>query len=93
MTVLAYLIISQIFYLAGLVLWPVVAIMSVMAFDNGVHPGSVLLVTWLGIYPILAIGSAVTAWILRRKRTKVAAWINAIPLMWAVCLPIPFLLG
>lgn len=90
---LAYLIVSQVFYLFGLIIWPIVTVMSLMAFDNGVHPGNIMLLTWLGIYPIVAIGSGVTAWILRRRRAKVAAWINAIPLMWAACLPIPFLFG
>lgn len=90
---LLYLVITQVFYLLGLVLWPFVSIMSVMAFDSGMHAWSVTLFAFIVSYPLFAIGCSVTAWILRRRRSRAAVAINAIPALWVVGLPCAILIS
>jgi hypothetical protein len=67
------MIISQLLMLGSLVIWLVVAGLSVMAFDSGVSIAAWTLVIIVWSYPILPIGLIIAAWIAYSKHKKVFA--------------------
>ncbi len=69
--VLIWLIVSQLLALASLVLWLLIAGLSVMAFDSGVTREAWTFVILVWSYPVIPLGLAIAAWIAfaRRKHT------------------------
>ena|SRR3989304_6841146 len=70
---LIWMIISQVLMLASLLVWLVLAGLSLMAFDS-VVPGetwAILAVIWS--YPILPIALMIAAWIAYKKRKTILA--------------------
>ena len=86
---LIWLIISQLLAVGTLVLWLVVAGLSVMAFDSGVTTEAWTFVIVVWSYPIFPIAMAIAAWIaFAFRKNRLAAWLTAmtfiIPILfWA----------
>ena len=71
--ILLWLIASQLFALASLVFWLVVAGLSVMAFDSGVTQEAWNFVIAVWSYPVWPVGFAIAAWIAyARKKDRLA---------------------
>ena len=71
--ILIWLVISQVLALASLVVWLLMAGLSVMAFDSGVTQEAWNLVIAVWLYPIWPIVFAVASWIAYwRKKDKLA---------------------
>ena len=68
-----WMIISQVLMLASLLIWLLVAGLSVMAFDSGVSTEAWTFVIIVWSYPILPIGLVIAAWIAYAKRKNVLA--------------------
>lgn len=67
-----WMVISQLLMLGSLVIWLLVAGLSVMAFDSGVTAEAWAVVITVWAYPIIPIGLVIAAWIafaLRKNRT------------------------
>ncbi len=71
----AWLIISQLITLATLPFWLMGALMSVMAFDNGVEFWNMLFVGAVWLYPVWALGLAVAGWVAFARKKNTAAWV------------------
>lgn len=63
-----WLIVSQLLALASLVIWLIVAGLSVMAFDSGVTQEAWNFVIAVWSYPIWPIAFAIAAWIAYARR-------------------------
>jgi len=90
---LAWLIISLVLTLLSLVIWLVMAGMSVMAFDSGVSAEAWTFVIIVWSYPILPIGLLIGSWIAyRRRRNKLAAVLSGLafapPILFFLCMTI-----
>ena len=71
--ILPWLIISHVLALASLVVWLLMAGLSVMAFDSGVTQEAWNFVIAVWLYPIWPIVFAVASWVAyRRKKDKLA---------------------
>lgn len=71
--ILIWLIVSQLLALASLVVWLLMAGLSVMAFDSGVTQEAWNFVIAVWLYPIWPILFAIAAWIAYwRKRDRLA---------------------
>ncbi|MCF6507701.1 hypothetical protein E9549_09825 [Blastococcus sp. MG754426] len=72
-------------YVLFLLPWSMVAVGGVMAAGSaGTTLAALLVYAWFG-YPFVAVGTAVTAWVLFGTRHEVAArWVNRVPLLWVV---------
>jgi hypothetical protein len=71
--ILIWLIVSQLLALASLVVWLVMAGLSVMAFDAGVTQEAWNFVIAVWSYPIWPMGFAIAAWVAyARKRDRLA---------------------
>ncbi len=76
---LIWLITSQLMAVASLLLWLVVAGLSVMAFDSGESPQAWAFVITVWSYPILPIALAIGAWIAyARKKNKLSAILSGL---------------
>ncbi len=82
-----WMVISQLLMLGSLVIWLLVAGLSVMAFDAGVTAEAWTVVILVWSYPILPLGLVIAAWIAFARRRN---WLAGI-LSGLSCLP-PFLL-
>ncbi|WP_276358341.1 hypothetical protein [Cohnella caldifontis] len=85
-----FLVISQFLYALCIIPWLLIWGISFMSFDQGFSWFGVALVTGVGIYPIAAVISSILAWILRKRRKRLAILFNFIPLLWILGLGIPF---
>jgi hypothetical protein len=65
---LIWMIVSQLLALASLVIWAVMAGLSVMAFDSGVSTEAWTVVILVWSYPIIPILLAIAGWIAYAKR-------------------------
>ena len=71
--ILIWLIVSQVLALASLVVWLLMAGLSVMAFDSGVTQEAWNFVIAVWLYPIWPIVFAIAAWVAYwRKRDRLA---------------------
>jgi hypothetical protein len=68
---LTWLIVSQVLAVASLLLWLVVAGLSVMAFDSGETPQAWAFVITVWSYPIFPIVMAIGAWIAYTRRKNI----------------------
>ena len=83
----AWLVITQLAYLASIVVWFAVFGIAFMAFDQGVHFMGIMFVTVIGAYPIIIIATSIWAWVsYRRGKNGLAAGITALPLLYALLL-------
>lgn len=79
--VLAWLIISQLFYLVMLIPWGFASMMGVMAFDSGVNFYNLAFVGILWSYPIWPLLFSVLAWIAyAQQNAKMALIWTSVPL-------------
>lgn len=88
-----WMIVSVVLTLLSLVLWLMVAGLSVMAFDSGVSVEAWTFVIVVWSYPILPVGLLIGAWIAyRRRRNKLAAVLSGLafapPLLLFLCMAI-----
>jgi hypothetical protein len=75
----AWMIISQVLTLLSLVLWLMVAGISVMAFDSGVSAEAWTIVIAVWSYPIIPIVLVIGAWIaFARRKNKLAAVLSGL---------------
>jgi hypothetical protein len=70
---LIWMILSQLLALGSLVIWLLVAGLSVMAFDQGSTPEAWTFVLVVWSYPILPIILVITAWIAYAKKRNILA--------------------
>lgn len=71
--ILIWLIVSQVLALASLVVWLLIAGLSVMAFDSGVTQEAWNFVIAVWLYPVWPILFAIASWVAYwRKRDKLA---------------------
>jgi hypothetical protein len=71
--ILIWLLVSQVLALASLVVWLLMAGLSVMAFDSGVTQEAWNFVIAVWLYPIWPITFAIAAWVAYwRKKDKLA---------------------
>ena len=76
---IAWMIISQALTLLSLVLWLLVAGLSVMAFDSGVSTEAWTIVIAVWSYPIIPIMLVIAAWIaFARRKNKLAAVLSGL---------------
>jgi hypothetical protein len=95
---LIWLIVSQVLAVASLLLWLVVAGVSVMAFDSGESVQAWAFVITVWSYPIFPILMAIGAWIAyARRKNRLSAILSgltfALPLLFYVGLWIFSLIG
>ena len=76
---LVWMIVSQVLTLASLLIWLLVAGLSVMAFDSGVTKEAWTIVIAVWSYPIIPIVLVIAAWIAyARRRNKSAAILSGL---------------
>ncbi len=76
---LVWMIVSQILTLASLLIWLLVAAVSVMAFDSGESPQAWTFVIAVWSYPIIPIVLVIAAWIaFARRKNKSAAVLSGL---------------
>jgi len=95
---LIWLVTSQLMAVASLLIWLVIAGISVMAFDSGESPQAWAIVITVWSYPIVPIALAIGAWIAyaRRKNTLSAILSGstfALPVLFYIALWIFSLVG
>ncbi|MFT3890550.1 MAG: hypothetical protein QM730_02860 [Anaerolineales bacterium] len=88
-----WMIVSQLLMLASLLIWLLVAGLSVMAFDSGVSTEAWTFVIIVWSYPIIPIGLVIAAWIaFARHRNKLAAILSGLsfapPILFYLCLAV-----
>jgi hypothetical protein len=93
-----WLILSQLLALGSLVIWLVIAGLSVMAFDQGSTPEAWTFVIAVWSYPIIPLALGIGAWIAFAKRRNVLAGILsgltfAPPILFYIFLWIASLIG
>ncbi|MBM7620003.1 ABC-type Fe3+ transport system permease subunit [Bacillus tianshenii] len=79
-----FMILSQLFYVVGLVFWLPIWGMSFMAFDQGIAFWNTLFVLTISAYPLAVIICSILAWVLHNKKRRAAVIINLIPMLWVV---------
>lgn len=87
-----FLAVSQSLYALCLLPWLLVWGLSFMSFDQGFAWTSFALVAGIGIYPIAVVLCSIFAWILRKRRKRLATLLNLIPMVWILCLGIPLVI-
>ena len=90
---LIWMIVSQLLMLVSLVIWLMVAGLSVMAFDSGVSVEAWAIVITVWSYPILPIVLVIASWVAyRRQRNAMAAVLSGLsfapPILLFLCLAI-----
>ena len=90
---LIWMIVSQILTLLSLVIWLIVAGLSVMAFDSCVSAEAWAFVIAVWSYPIIPIVLVIGAWIAyARRKNKLAAMLSGLsfapPILFYLCLAI-----
>ena len=95
---LIWLVTSQLMAVASLLIWLVIAGISVMAFDSGESPQAWAIVITVWSYPIVPIALAIGAWIAyaRRKNTLSAILSGstfALPVLFYIAIWIFSLVG
>jgi len=76
---LVWMIVSQLLTLASLLLWLLVAGLSVMAFDSGVSTEAWTIVIAVWSYPIFPILMVIVAWIAyARRKSRLAAILSGV---------------
>ena len=90
---LIWMIVSQLLMVASLLIWLLVAGLSVMAFDSGVTAEAWTFVILVWSYPILPIGLVIASWIAyARRRNTWAAVLSGLsfapPILFYLCLAI-----
>ena len=90
---LIWMIVSQLLILVSLVIWLMVAGLSVMAFDSGVSAEAWAIVITVWSYPILPIVLVIASWVAyRRQRNAMAAVLSGLsfapPILLFLCLAI-----
>jgi cytochrome bd-type quinol oxidase subunit 2 len=76
---LIWMIVSQLLMLGSLVIWLVVAGLSVMAFDSGVTQEAWNFVIAVWLYPLFPIVMVIAAWIAyARRKDKLAAVLSGL---------------
>ena len=90
---LIWMIVSQLLMLVSLVIWLMVAGLSVMAFDSGVSVEAWAIVIAVWSYPILPIVLVIASWVAyRRQRNAMAAVLSGLsfapPILLFLCLAI-----
>ena len=70
---LIWMILSQLFAVGSLVIWLVMAGLSVMAFDSGESTAAWAFVIAVWSYPIIPIALIIAAWIAYAKRRNILA--------------------
>ena len=89
--ILFWLVVSQLLALGSLVIWLIVAGLSVMAFDSGVTTEAWTFVIAVWSYPIWPLGFAIAAWIAyARKNDRLAGILTTLTFL-PILLLIPFL--
>jgi hypothetical protein len=90
---LIWMIVSQVLMVASLLIWLLVAGLSVMAFDSGVtaEAWTIVIVVWS--YPIVPLGLVIAAWIAyARRRNAWAAVLSGLsfapPVLLYLCLAV-----
>ena len=88
-----WMIVSQLLMLASLLIWLLVAGLSVMAFDSGVSAEAWTFVIVVWSYPIIPIVLVIAAWIaFARRRNKLAAILSGLsfapPVLLYLCLAV-----
>jgi hypothetical protein len=88
-----WMIVSQLLTVLSLVIWLVIAGLSVMAFDSGVTAEAWTIVIAVWSYPIIPIVLVIAAWVaFARRRNKVAAVLSGLsfapPILFYLCLAI-----
>lgn len=88
-----WMIVSQALMLLSLVIWLLVAGLSVMAFDSGVSAEAWTIVIVVWSYPIIPIGLVIGSWIaFARRRNKLAAVLSGLsfapPILLYLCIAI-----
>lgn len=82
---LAWLGLSQLFYLVLLIPWLFISMMSVMAFDSGVSAQAVLFVGVIWSYPVWPLIFSILAWAAyARGSDKMAVLWTSVPLVIVV---------
>lgn len=79
-----FLVISQFFYLLFLIPWLLIFGLSFMSFDGGVNAFNSAFVLGIGLYPVAFLICSIFAWVLHRRKQRVAIILNCIPLIWVV---------
>ncbi|MCA1318427.1 hypothetical protein LC085_00770 [Bacillus tianshenii] len=79
-----FMILSQLFYVVGLVFWLPIWGLSFMAFDQGIAFWNSLFVLTISAYPLAVIICSILAWVLHNKKWQAAVIINLIPMLWVV---------
>ncbi len=88
---LIWLITSQLMAVASLLIWLVVAGLSVMAFDSGESPQAWAFVITVWSYPIVPFALAIGAWIAyARKKNKLSAILSGLTFAGPVLFYIAF---
>lgn len=72
---LIWMILSQLLAIGSLVIWALMAGLSVMAFDQGSSPEAWAIVLTVWAYPIIPLGLVIAAWIAYAKRKNKLAGI------------------
>jgi len=88
-----WMIVSQLLMLASLLIWLLMAGLSVMAFDSGVSAEAWTFVIIVWSYPLIPIGLVIGSWIaFARRRNKLAAILSGLsfapPILFYLCLAI-----
>src|SRR5512141_315361 len=88
-----WMIVSQALMLLSLVIWLLVAGLSVMAFDSGVSAEAWTIVIVVWSYPIIPIVLVIAAWIaFARRKNKLAAILSGLsfapPILLYLCIAI-----
>lgn len=68
-----WMIVSQLLMLGSLLIWALMAGLSVMAFDSGVTPEAWAIVLTVWAYPIIPLILVIAAWIAFAKRRNTLA--------------------
>lgn len=91
--VIAWLVLSQLFYLFLVFPWMMASMMSIMAFDAGVNLYNALFVGILWSYPIWPIIFSIWAWVSYvRGQDKRASVLTAIPLLLIILAAVSFMI-
>ena len=90
---LIWMIVSQLLMVASLMIWLLVAGLSVMAFDSGVSAEAWAFVIVVWSYPILPIGLVIASWIAYARRRNIwAAVLSGLsfapPILLYLCLAV-----
>ena len=95
---LVWLIVSQLLALGSLLIWAVMAGLSVMAFDSGESPEAWAFVLAVWAYPLFPLIMAIGAWIaFARRKNRLAAVLSGLtfapPVLFYIFLWITSLIG